>query len=101
MAGMKSLQPRFEQRAILGRLEPVGSQDRELVTAMLLAQAPNEVLTLVVLRQSRRGRQGEGKSDEGAGHVSSRLAERWWAERQSRQEQGEHGKIATSRDCLK
>src|SRR5215210_9309485 len=47
VAGVKSLQPRLEQRALFGRLDAVGSQDRELVTAVLLAQSSDEVLSVV------------------------------------------------------
>src|SRR3712207_2449396 len=53
MAGVKGLQPRLEQRALFGGLEPIGGQDSELVTAVLLAQTSNEILSVVVLRESR------------------------------------------------
>src|SRR5215210_5742869 len=43
MAGVKGLQPRFEEGAFFGGLEAVGGQDRELVTTVLLAQTSNEV----------------------------------------------------------
>src|ERR671920_2103421 len=37
MAGVKGLQPRLQELALFGGLNAVGSQDRELVTAVLLA----------------------------------------------------------------
>src|SRR5215210_6822340 len=61
MAGVKGLQSRLEQRALFGGLHAVGSQDRELVAAVLLAQPSDEVLTVVVLRQSRGGEQGDSE----------------------------------------
>src|SRR3954466_14702197 len=101
MAGVKGLQPRLEQCSLFGGLDAVGGQDRELVAAVLLAQAPDEAFTIVVLRQSRGRGEGEGKrGDEGAGHWSSRLFDGLARRQQplsARQEQPEHGKIATSR----
>src|SRR3954454_7725500 len=68
VACVESHQPRLEQRAFVSRPDPVSSQDRELVTAILLAQAAHEVLAIVVMSQSRGGAQSEGKGSEGAGH---------------------------------
>ncbi len=64
MARVERLKPGLEQRALFGRGQAVGSQDRELVAAVLLAQTPNEVLAIVVLPQSRSGEQGEHKGEE-------------------------------------
>src|SRR5215203_1184471 len=64
MAGVKGVQPRLEQRAFVSRPDPVGSQDRELVAAVLLAQPSDEVLTVVVQRQSRSGEQGDSEGEE-------------------------------------
>src|SRR5215207_8428507 len=52
VAGVKGLQSRLEQRTLFGGLDTVGGEDRELVTAVLLAQPTHEILTVVVLRQS-------------------------------------------------
>ena len=94
MAGVKGLQPRLEQCSLFGGLDAVGGQDRELVAAVLLAQAAHEVLAIVVLRQSRSGEQGDSEGDEGAGHFGSRLLDEVLGQHESkgRQEPREGGK---------
>src|SRR5215204_6549211 len=73
VAGVKGLQPRLQELALFGGLDAVGSQDRELVAAVLLAQPTDEVLAVVVLRESRSGRESENECDGGASHFGSRL----------------------------
>ena len=75
-SGVKGFQACFEQRAFVRRPDSVGSQDRELVTAVLLAQPTDDILAIVVLRQSRGSRQSETKGNESAGHFSSKLPDK-------------------------
>jgi hypothetical protein len=60
VARVEGLDPGLEEGALVRRPQALGGQDRELVAAVRLAQAPDDVLAVVVLRGGRGGEQGEG-----------------------------------------
>ncbi len=72
---MEGSHPGLQQRALVIGGDPVSAQDRELVTAVGLAQAAHDVASVVALSEGRGG-ENEREHDEGAKHRAPRLAGR-------------------------